>query len=172
MNQEIAREIISACEQVSKALGAAEAAIARMPEGEERSQQLHALAGIFAGLFGELRLPAVRQYPDLDIAEPLGEPDTLLDQEEQEAVSLLTVQDLKLIDEALLANSASSWRKVARVVGATMIERDRQLPEVPGGFYAQRVAVLVQAGRLQSQGNLDHMRFSEVRLASTGKSAA
>ncbi len=68
MNREIAREIISACEQVSKALGAAEAAIARMPEGEERSQHLHALAGIFAGLFGELRLPAVRQYPDLDIA--------------------------------------------------------------------------------------------------------
>ena len=171
MNQEIASEIISACEQASKALNAAEAAIARMPEGEERSQHLRALAGIFAGLFGELRLPAMRQYPELEVAEPLGEPDTLLDQEEQEVVSLLTEHDLELIDEALLASSASSWRKVARVVGTAMIELDMQFPRVPDGYYAQRVATLVQAGKLQAQGNLDHMRFSEVRLASERKSA-
>lgn len=172
MNQEIAREIISACEQASKALSAAEAAVARMPEGEERSQHLRALAGLFGSLFGELRLPAVRQFPDLEIAEPLGDPDTLLDEEELDAVSLLTAQDLKLIDEALLANTASSWRKVARVVGTAMIELNEQLPGVPDGFYAQRLAALVQTGRLHSAGNLDHMRFSEVRLAAAGKSAA
>jgi uncharacterized glyoxalase superfamily protein PhnB len=113
----------------------------------------------------------VRQFPDLENAEPLGEPDTLLDEEEREAVSLLTAQDLKLIDEALLANIASSWRKVARVVGTAMIELNEQLPGVPDEFYAQRVTALVQTGRLQSQGNLDHMRFSEVRLAAAGKSA-
>lgn len=171
MNLEIARDIVSACEQASEALSAAGAAIARMPEGEERSQHLRALAGISAGLFVELRLPAVRQYPELEVVEHLGEPNTLLDKEEQEAVSLLTRRDLELIDEAILASSAASWRKVARVVSMAMNELNRQFPRVPDGFYAQRVAALVSAGNLQSQGNLAYMRFSEVRLTSAGKNA-
>lgn len=171
MNQEIAREIVSACEQASEALGVAESAIARMPEGEERSQHLRALADVYAGLFGKLRLPAVRQYPELETVKPLGEPDTLLDQDEKDAVSLLTKQDLELIDEVLLASTSPSWRKVARVVGTAMIELNRQFPRVPDGFYAQRVAALVQDGKLHSQGNLDYMRFSEVRLARAGTSA-
>ena len=172
MDQEIARDIVAACEQASTALTAAEEAISRMPEGDERSQHLRALASLLASLFGELRAPAVRQYPDLDKAEPLGDPDTLLDASEQESVSRLTQPDLELIDETLLANSAASWRKVARVVGTAMNTLHKQFPGVPDGFYAQRVAALVQSGRLQAQGNLEYMRFSEVRLASVGQSAA
>ena len=172
MNHEIARALVTACEQASKALAAAEAAVHRMQEGDERTQHLRTLAGLFAELFGGLRMQAVRQYPDLDALEPLDDPDTLLDQEGQESVSRLTGQDLKLIDETLLAGAGPSWRKVARVVGTTMTQLNKQFPGVPDGFYAQRVATLVQSGKLHSQGNLDYMRFSEVRLASGGQSDA
>jgi hypothetical protein len=172
MDQEVAREIVAACEQASAALTAAEAAIARMQEGEERSRHLRALAGLLASLFGELRAPAVRQYPDLDKTEPLGDPDTVLDADEQELVSRLTQPDLELIDGMLIANSASSWRKVARVVGTAMSTLRKQFPGVPDGFYAQRVVALVQRGELQAQGNLEYMRFSEVRLPRQGQSAA
>jgi hypothetical protein len=47
-----------------------------------------------------------------------------------------------------------------------------KLPEIPDGYYAQRVALLVNAGNLHSQGNLDYMRFSEVRLPGINRSAA
>ena len=40
-----------------------------------------------------------------------------------------------------------------------------QHPAVPLGFYAQRLKTIVEAGKLESRGNLDHTGFSEVRLA-------
>ena len=38
------------------------------------------------------------------------------------------------------------------------------LVEVPVGFLVRRVKVLVESGKLESSGNLDYMRFSEIRL--------
>ena len=47
-----------------------------------------------------------------------------------------------------------------------------ELPvDVPDGYYAQRVALLVDSGKLESQGNLEYMRFSEVRLAGSQSAA-
>ncbi len=167
MNHEIAQELVAACERASAALSDAEAAIRRMPPGDERSQHLRVLSGLFADLFGQLRAPSIRQYPELLPAEPLPQiSDTFLDPEDEEYVSLLAPQDLELIDEALLANCAPSWRKVARVVGSTMTSLRERLSEVPDGFYARRVIGLVENGKLESQGNLEHMRFSEIRLPS------
>lgn len=39
-----------------------------------------------------------------------------------------------------------------------------ELVDVPVAFYAQRVKAIVASGKLESRGNLDHIRFSEVRL--------
>src|SRR5438045_9612923 len=103
MDQDIAREIIAACEQATTALTAAEAAIGRMPDSAERTQHLRALASVLATLLGDLRSSAVRQYPELDIAMPGGEPDTLLDASEQELVARLPQSALHLIDQTLLA---------------------------------------------------------------------
>jgi hypothetical protein len=164
MEKEIARELVTACESASAALTAAEAVICRMPPGEERSQHMQVLAGLFADLLGQLRAPAVRQYPDLASVESPGEPDTILDSDEEAEVSRLSPRELELIDEALLAGCAACWRKVARVVATTMTSIDRQFQDIPDGFYARRVIELVERGKLQSQGNLRYMRFSEVRL--------
>jgi hypothetical protein len=85
---------------------------------------------------------------------------------------LLQAADLQAIDAALLGDCAVSWRKVARVVGTAMRALQDSQPDIPAGYYAQRVALLVSAGRLESQGNLEYMRFSEVRLPLPARSAA
>jgi hypothetical protein len=164
MDREIAQDLLAACEEASSALAKAEAVVGRMPPGEERSQHLHVLAGLFADLLGKFRVSAVRQYPELVPPEPLGEPDTILDAEDEERVSRLTTAELQIIDQTLHQHCSPQWRKVARVVGSAMTPLLKVFPDLPDGFYARRVIQLVQSGSLESQGNLEHMRFSEVRL--------
>lgn len=71
------------------------------------------------------------------------------------------------IDAALLAQASTQWRKVARVVGMAMIKGPRRIAGVPDLYYAKRVQILVHRGLLQAQGNLNAMRYSEVRLVQT-----
>jgi hypothetical protein len=84
--------------------------------------------------------------------------------EQQTRVEQLSGADIHLIDEALLSNAGYRWRKVARVVGTTMGRLPNPIVGIPDTFYAQRVRKLVADKRLESQGNLAYMRFSEVRL--------
>lgn len=91
-------------------------------------------------------------------------PDGPLNPEQSLRVSRLKQEDLWEIDRMLLAQSAPTWRKVARIVGMTIGELSERFPNVPDVYYAQRVRRLVAVGELESQGNLEYMRFSEVRL--------
>jgi hypothetical protein len=77
----------------------------------------------------------------------------------------LTSDQVRRIDEVLLNNAAPQWRKVARVVGSAMMQLRAELPRLPDVYYSGRIAELVNAGKLQSQGNLRRMRFSEVRTS-------
>jgi len=75
----------------------------------------------------------------------------------------LTDSEIKSIDETLLNNTSTDWRKVARVVGSAMAELKKAHEGIPDVFFAHRIKVLVEQGLLESQGNLNRMRFSEVR---------
>ena len=90
-------------------------------------------------------------------------PDPDLTPEQLKLVAELTDAEVEAIDNALLANTSKKWRKVARVVGTTMMELPYRVEGVPDVFYSQRVKRLVEAGLLESQGNLSRMRYSEVR---------
>ena len=50
------------------------------------------------------------------------------------------------------------------VVSMSMEELGGRYPQLSDVFYAERVGALAGSGRLESQGNLAYMRFSEVRL--------
>jgi hypothetical protein len=91
-------------------------------------------------------------------------PDPPLDARQAMLVARLTQQELQEIDRMLLQQSAHSFRKVARVVGSTMIALPSRIPGIPDVYYAQRVRNLVALGLLESQGNLACMRQGEVRL--------
>ena len=84
--------------------------------------------------------------------------------EEQSAVAKLTDADLQVIDTVILANSSHRWLKVARVVLWTEKTLSDRFPGLSYIFYAQRLIHLAERGRLESQGNLEYMRFSEVRI--------
>lgn len=92
------------------------------------------------------------------------EPDGPMTDEQQERVNRLTAEEIQNIDDALMAGASTQFRKVARVVGIAMAVDSDKFKLVPDIFYASRVRKLVEEGRLLSQGNLEYMRFSEVRL--------
>jgi len=82
-------------------------------------------------------------------------------------VKVLSVQEIQMIDDALLSNACGYWRKVARVVGIAMSELQNRISEIPDLYYSRRVQYLVEQGVLESQGNLSYMRYSEVRIPVT-----
>ncbi len=84
--------------------------------------------------------------------------------QQQRLIDQLTPGQVSQVDTELLANCATQWRKVARVVGTTMLQFNGRFRGIPDVFFAKRVALLVAAGKLEAQGNLKRMRFSEVRL--------
>lgn len=98
-------------------------------------------------------------HPEIPIPNPPISP------EEQALVANLTSQDLAVIDATILSSARPWWQKVAMVVSRTLDELEDRYPELTDAFIAERVQALVNAAQLESQGNLHHMRFSEVRRA-------
>lgn len=94
--------------------------------------------------------------------KPKSDPD--LTPEQAEKAALLCKLDLNKIDETLLNNCCNFWRKVSRIIGATMNDLPNRPEGIPDIFYAQRVRKLVDDGKLEAQGDLNCMHFSEVRL--------
>ena len=119
------------------------------------------------GLTREFQKPIFERNPDLKPHLPENEePDPPLTKEQLALVNKLSEIDIKRIDKILLSNACHYWRKVARVVGTTMMELPERIPGIPDIYYAQRIRHLIEEGKLESQGNLDYMRYSEVRLPS------
>ena len=56
---------------------------------------------------------------------------------------------------------------MAFIVGKTMMDLPGLVSGIPDVYYSQRVRHLVEEGKLESQGNLAYMRYSEVRLPSS-----
>lgn len=90
--------------------------------------------------------------------------DPPLTPEQEDLVSKLEDSEVERIDEALLSNISDYWKKVASVVGATMMDLKNRVEGIPDVYYANRIILLVEKGLIESQGNLKRMRFSEVRL--------
>lgn len=93
-------------------------------------------------------------------------PNPPLSPREVALVAQLSAQDREAIDEAVLSCVGDHWRKVAMVVSLSMERLGAQYPDFSDVFYAEHVHALVDSGRLESQGNLAYMRFSEVRRTS------
>ena len=64
------------------------------------------------------------------------------------------------LDALLLAQAKLSWQKVAMIVAKAMSIHDT----LDSDRAVTRIAALVDAGKLESAGNVRNWRFSEVRL--------
>ena len=91
-------------------------------------------------------------------------PDPPLTAEQMRVVSRLSKSDLAEMDRVLLSRTDGRWRKTAFIVAGAMADIAR-LEGVPDVFFAGRVKRLVSDGRLEAKGDLNYMRFSEVRRA-------
>lgn len=166
----VAEKLYDAYERALAVLGEAEATLWDLPKSPGRDEYIEAHTKVVVGILSKLRAPLVIQYRDLDTEVHEGPPDTQLEPDEQVVVDRLTPSDTTLIDKALLTDCISTWRKVARIVGRALDQVPETLADVPVAYFAQRVKALVATGKLESQGNLDHIRFSEVRLPATAGS--
>lgn len=92
-----------------------------------------------------------------------------MDAEEEAMARALTEAQLQRIDEALLAQTTHQWSKVARVIGYTMRDLRSEFLGLPDVFFASRIKHLAATGKIEAAGNLDRMRFSEVRLPESEK---
>jgi hypothetical protein len=70
------------------------------------------------------------------------------------------------IDDAILAVTQPSWRKVAMIIVTAADRLGSELPEGDPGHHmiARRIEELVRDGRLVAQGDISRWRHSEVRL--------
>jgi len=71
------------------------------------------------------------------------------------------------IDQAVLARSEARWRKVAFIVASVSRDLDDDR-EVFSKLIGDRIVGLVEAGRLEAQGDLTLWRHSEIRLPAKG----
>jgi hypothetical protein len=69
------------------------------------------------------------------------------------------------IDDAVLAVTKPSWKKVALVIVETDDKLGKNFPDTDGGhqLVAGRIEALVHDGRLEARGNTKDWRFGEVR---------
>jgi hypothetical protein len=92
--------------------------------------------------------------------------------EEQEISSTLQWRDVSLppsvteaeLDEAILATAERNWRKMAYIVGTIVQHFQRRPTLLDAEIIAARIQELAKRGQIESQGNLQKWRFSEVRL--------
>lgn len=169
MNPENSANLQAALELADAALSAQATEIAAMPPGEERSRRVRSIATLLVGSPAAHRAQAIRLCPDIESAVPV--PDTQLNPAELEIAARLSEADIALMDRTLVATATLAWQSVARVVGYTLVDLKTMLPDIPLGFYAQRVAALAHCGALLGRGDLGFIRLSEVKLPAPGNTA-
>jgi len=92
------------------------------------------------------------------------DPDGPLTPQQQVVADAMSLELLRRIDAALLSHARKTNRKIAMLVGLTMMDPSLRVPGLPDVFYAQRIRMLVDRGLLLADGSLGYMRYSEVRL--------
>ena len=99
--------------------------------------------GMAIGLIRKFQKPIFKRCPDLKPPPPKDYiPDPPLTIEQIELVNNLNEIDIKRIDKTLLANTCQYWRKVARVVGTTMLELSEHIPGIPDVFMLNELSIL------------------------------
>jgi len=73
------------------------------------------------------------------------------------------VKDFDPIDALLLARVEPRWRKVAFIVGRTMIEAEAELAGENDLSLAERIRWLSASGKVESRGDLFDLHGAEIR---------
>ncbi len=122
--------------------------------------------GRAAGLLNEVRSMMIEKHPEL---KPAPAPDCVKDDEitveERILIKKLRPEDISLIDKTIHSNITELFRKTARVVADVSDELKERYPEITYLFYSERIRLMVKRGIVESQGDLNMMRYSEIKKA-------
>jgi len=119
MDYSTAKELMLSYHQLTDALNVATEIIGRLPNNEEQKELRRPIGKILAVVWPELMLAIIKQFPDLDPDKDIA-PDAPLTAEETASIAQLTEANLREIDDALLSNATTLWRKVAMIIALTM----------------------------------------------------
>jgi len=154
-------------EKIEEALEILDDALSDVINAQENDYSIGKL-GRAIGMLREFQSPIYDRNPDLRPLPPWhGMKVPALTEEHMEIVSNITNEELKKIDSELLCLVNERYQKVAKIVLTYMFKNENLITGVPDLFYGQRIKQLAEAGKIQSQGNLDFMQYSEVRALKT-----
>ena len=77
---------------------------------------------------------------------------------------MLTPDASRIVDAIILSFSTSRFQKVAMVIGKSVSECEKRSLIVTSVEIWERLAILVENGKLQAVGDISEWRFSEVKL--------
>ena len=162
-DENLAKLTLEAIEKLNLAMSE----LFKLPKNDRNEKYHIGALGHSIGLIREFQKPIFARHPELKPPLPKDVvPDPPLNEEQLALVNKLSETDIQKIDETLLSKACQNWRKVAFVVGKTMMDLPDRVPGIPDVYYSLRVRHLVEEGKLESQGNLAYMGYSEVRLSS------
>jgi hypothetical protein len=131
---------------------------------DERLALARPLGEIVSAVHFELLQAISEQYPDL--RPPTREiPEINTDRRWEEIVLPESVSENDL-DRSIFSFLSLRWQKTAMVVGKALTECKRVLLPVSDEVLGARILALVEAGRIESEGDVRKWRFSGVRLKS------
>lgn len=84
--------------------------------------------------------------------------------EQREFANKLSDSELSEVDTFILYHASSKWKKIAWLVGRSLIEFYERYPELPDVFYSERVRLLIKNKNFEFQGHLNNMRYCEVKI--------
>ena len=73
MDRELAVEIFGVAMAVNRELGNMDAVISKIPDAEIKQQYVKALGNLIGGVYADVMVPIIREYPDLDPLRPASE---------------------------------------------------------------------------------------------------
>lgn len=87
-----------------------------------------------------------------------------LEAESREAIERLDADDVARIDRAILKALDGSWKKAGFIVAGVMIAAPDAHEDIPEVVYTFRIRSLVQAGRIEAQGDPLDLKTYEIRV--------
>ena len=157
MNREQAEEILEYLLEAAFELDEAKAAANVFADQDKDAA---ALSALIIKLNSELLQAIYARFRDLIPFEEFPEISSSL---RWDQVQLPPSVSEAQVDQIILSVIAPQWHKMARIIWDAVKRSEELALEVRDEAFAARIQVLVEAGRLESQGDLRKWRHSEVR---------
>ena len=157
MNREQAEDILEYLLEAAFELDEAKAAANVFADQDKYAA---ALSALIIKLNSELLQAIYARFRDLIPFEEFPEIDSSL---RWDQVQLPPSVSEAQVDQIILSVIAPQWHKMARIIWDAVKRSEELALGVRDEAFAARIQVLVEAGRLESQGDLRKWRHSEVR---------